>query len=87
MALTAEQLRIAAGIDAKMQEIARGGRDDMTIFAAMAGYMPDFKRLMDSAKPGDMDELGRKFTGFYRYAKILETIAAGIQSGAIKAPR
>jgi len=25
MALTAEQLRIAAGIDAKMQEIARGG--------------------------------------------------------------
>jgi len=40
--------------------------DDIAIFAAMAGYMPDFKRLMDSVKPGDMDELGRKFTGFYR---------------------
>jgi hypothetical protein len=63
MALTAEQLRIAAGIDAKMQELARGGGDDIAIFAAMAGYMPDFKRLMDSVKPGDMDELGRKFTG------------------------
>jgi hypothetical protein len=37
MALTAEQLRIAPGIDAKMQELARGGGDDIAIFAAMAG--------------------------------------------------
>jgi hypothetical protein len=31
-----------------------------------------------------MDELYARFDGFYRYAKILGNIAAGIQSGEIK---
>jgi hypothetical protein len=87
MALTAEQLRIAAGIDAAMQKLARAGQDDVTIFAGMAGHMADFKRLMDTAGQNDMNELGRRFAGFLRYAKILEMIAAGIQSGALKVPR
>lgn len=92
MALTAGQTDIAARIDAKMQELARGGHgdnspNDMAIFAAMADHMPDFKRLLDTVTPGGMDELARKFAGFHRYAKILETIAARIQSGAIQAPR
>jgi hypothetical protein len=28
-----------------------------------------------------MDELCRRYDGFHRYAKILETIAAGIEAG------
>ncbi len=87
MALTAEQLRIAAEIDAATQKLARAGQDDVTIFAGMADHLADFKWLMDVSKQGDMDELGRRFAGFHHYARILETIAAGIQSGAIKAPR
>ena len=87
MALTAEQLRIAAEIDAAMQKLARAGQDDVTIFAGMASHMVDFKRLMDTAGQDGMNELGRRFAGFLRYAKILEMIAAGIQSGALKVPR
>ena len=87
MALTAEHLRIAAEIDPAMQKLARAGQDDVTIFAAVADHMADFKWLMDGSKQGDMDELGRRFAGFDRYARMLEAIAAGIQSGAIKAPR
>jgi hypothetical protein len=34
-----------------------------------------------------MDELCRRFAGFFHYAKILEMVAAGIQSGAIKVPQ
>jgi hypothetical protein len=30
-----------------------------------------------------MDELCRRFPWFYRYAKILESVAAGIQSGSL----
>lgn len=41
--------------------------------------MPGFKRLMDTSEPGTMDELCRRFTGFFRYAKILEMVTAGIQ--------
>jgi hypothetical protein len=44
--------------------------------------MPDFKWLMDTTQQGDIGELGRRFAGFDRYARMLEAIAAGIQSGA-----
>jgi hypothetical protein len=48
----------------------------------MFGYMPGFKWLMDTSEPDTMDELSRRFAGFFHYAKILEMVAAGIQSGA-----
>ena len=34
-----------------------------------------------------MDGLCLRFWGFYRYAKILERIAAGIASGEIRVPK
>jgi hypothetical protein len=87
MNLTAEQLQIASMIDAKMQKLVCGSNDDITIFGEMFDYMPDFKRLMDISEPDSMDELCRRFAGFFHYAKILEMVAAGIQSGAIKVPK
>ncbi len=87
MDLTAEQLQIASMIDVKMQKLVCDGNDDLTILGEMFDYMPGFKRLMDTAEPGTMDELSRRFAGFFHYAKILETVAVGIQSGAIKVPK
>jgi hypothetical protein len=52
----------------------------------MFDCMPIFKILLDSGHD-TMDELCRRFTGFYHYAKILETLAVGIQSGAIQVPK
>jgi hypothetical protein len=86
MALTKEQLWIAAKIDTRMQKLIRAGKDNLTIIAAMADHMPAFRQLLDTAGPSDMDQLIRKFPGFYRYAKILESLAGGIQSGAIPVP-
>lgn len=85
--MTGKQLRIASAIDAAMQVLLRAGKDDIIIFAEMGEHMTDFKWLLDNAKPGVMDELCRRFAGFFQYAKILETVAAGIQSGAITVPR
>ena len=87
MNLTAEQLQIASMIDGKMQKLVCDGNDDLTILGEMFDYIPGFKRLMDTSEPGTMDELCRRFAGFFRYAKILEMVAAGIQSGAIKVPK
>jgi len=86
MALTAEQRWIAAKIDTRMQKLIRAGKDNMTIMAAMADHMPAFHQLLSTAQPGDIDQLCRKFPGFYRYAKTLEALATGIQSGAIPVP-
>jgi hypothetical protein len=87
MKLTSEQLQFVASIDAQVQELIEQGKDDITIFAEMADSMPDFKRLMDSSKHGELDELCRRFPYFYKYAQILETIAARIQSGDIRVPK
>jgi hypothetical protein len=57
-------------IDAKMQKLVCDGNDDITILGEMFDYMPGFKRLMDTAEPATMDELCRRFAGFFHYAKI-----------------
>jgi len=86
MALTADQRWIAAKIDTRMQKLIRAGKDNTTIMAAMADHMPAFHQLLSTAQTADMEQLTRKFPGFYRYAKILELLATGIQSGAIPVP-
>jgi len=86
MDLTPEQLRIASRIDAQAQTLMSAGHDDLAIVAAMLEHLPDFKRLLDAGQ-GVMDELCRRFFWFFRYAKALERVAAGLQSGAITCPR
>jgi hypothetical protein len=86
MALTNKQVRIASKIDARMRMLLRAGEDDAAILAAMADHMPAFHQLLSTTQPGDIDQLTREFPGFYRYAKILESLATGIQSGAIPEP-
>ena len=87
MGLTAEQLQMAGLIDARVTAIAKSGVDDLAIFTDMADYLPAFKRLMDTSTADDMDLLAARYTGFYQYAKILETVAAGIRSGKIVVPK
>lgn len=86
MALTNQQLWTATKIDTRMQKLIRAGKDNLAIVAAMADHMPAFHQLLNTVQPGDIDQLARKFPGFYRYAKILESLATGIQSGAISVP-
>jgi hypothetical protein len=84
MTLAPELLAIAARLDAKVKGLT--GRDDIALFMAMADDMPEFKRVMDAAGQDGMDELCRRFDGFYRYAKVLEDIAGAIESGDIEVP-
>jgi hypothetical protein len=87
MTLTAEQVQIASLIDEQVKRVFRRGGDEVAVLTELFDYMPGFKYLLDAARPGDMDELCERFDGFYRYAKILEEVAAGIQSGEIKVPK
>lgn len=86
MNLSTEQFQMGALIDAKMQRLLREGHDEVSIIGEMFDCMPFFKMLLDSGQD-TMDELCRRFAGFCHYAKILETLAAGIQSGAIQVPK
>lgn len=83
--LTEKQLRLASNIARKTDKLAGNGADDISLFCDMADHMPDFKWLMDTAKPGDMERLCERFEGFNTYANLLEKIAQGIASGTIPA--
>ncbi len=85
---TEEQIRLASSIDARMQTLARRGvNEPLAIVGAMADAMPSFKRILDTATRDALDELGQRFVGFHRYAKLLEWLATKLQSGEIVAPR
>ncbi len=87
MSLTLEQRQIAATIDARVQTLVRAGSSDLTILAAMADSMPDFKRLMDVSGQEGMNELAGQYAGLFHYAKILERLALGLESGEIRVPQ
>ena len=63
------------------------GASDLHIFSGMANHMDDCKSLMDTFAPGDMDRLCARDEGFYRFAKILENIALGLEPGDIRVPQ
>ena len=83
MSLTDEQARIAQAIDGEFQRLVRQGKSQATILGLMHGHMPLFKQLMDA---GVMQEAADRYPGFRQYAKMLERMARGIQSGAIAVP-
>jgi hypothetical protein len=85
MVLTDEQARIVQAIDAEFQRLIKLGKTHATILGEMHDHLAGFKQLMD-AGAGVMREAGRRYPGFYRFAKVLERTARGIQSGAIPVP-
>ena len=66
---------MASRIDAKIKQLEARGLVEVEILPAMAEDMRDFHRLMVTAPGPEMDALCAEFTGFYRFAKILETLA------------
>lgn len=65
--------------------ISRGGGDE-EILEAMYEYMAPFKKIMDTAAPGELDALALKYEDFYRFANLLERLAGAIADGAIEVP-
>jgi hypothetical protein len=86
---TEEQIRLASSIDARMQTLARRGvSDPLAILGAMADVMmPSFRHILDTATSDVIDQLGQRFVGFHRYAKVLELVAGRLRSGEIVAPK
>lgn len=50
-------------------------------------YMGAFKQVIDSASKIQMDYICQQYTGFYRFAKLMELLAQGIADGVIDAPK
>ena len=83
---TEEQRRIAASIDARMKQLNALRLQEAEILPAMAAHMEDFHRMLTSSPSTAVDALCEEFAGFYRFAKLIESIAAGLASGKIEEP-
>ncbi len=81
-----QRQQIAERIDQEVMKRLDSGATDFDVFAGMADHMGDFKNLIDTSAPGEMDRLCAQFEGLYRYAKILEDVARGIEAGDIHVP-
>jgi len=77
---------MASRIDRKMKQLDALGLLEVEILPEMAHYMSDFHHLMMNTSGPEMDALCGEYAGFFRYAKILETVVSGIASGKIKVP-
>lgn len=52
----------------------------------VAEQLPLFYRMMEISTDDEINQLCEQHSGLYRFAKALEQVAEGIQSGAIKVP-
>lgn len=78
-----EQRAIAKGLDAYVNKISES-QPPKKFLAQVAPQMLVFRRLMEICRKDELDGLCGEFPGLYRFAKNLELLASGIQSGKIK---
>jgi hypothetical protein len=77
----------AQGIDDFVKTIEREGGGDIELLAAsFPEQTTSFKELLDTTTHEQMDALCEQYPGFYRFAKLVESIAQGIQDGTLEVP-
>lgn len=85
--LTAEQIQLAKIIDAHVNQYPDTALGTEHLLPTIYDYMDAFKRIIDSTTSVQMDYLCQQYDGFYRFAKLLESMAQGISDGTIDVPK
>ena len=86
MTITHRQNHLAITIDNWVSAIEKEGGGDNEIYEKAWSQNVTFKELLDTSTQEQMDFLCNTYPGFYKYAKLLEMLAQGIQDGVIKVP-
>jgi alanyl-tRNA synthetase len=85
---TQKHQQLAKMIDDFVKTIEReGGGDTELLAAGFPEQTTIFKELLDTTTHEQMEALCELYPGFYRFAKLLENLARGIQQGTIKVPK
>ena len=87
MNLSVEQIHLAKLIDTHVRQYPDTVTGDEQLLRSAYDYMDAFRRIMDSATTDQMDYLSQQYPGFYRFGKLLETIAQGIADGDVDVPK
>ncbi len=60
---------------------------DEQLLQGATDYMDAFKQVMDSSSKIQMDYICQQYSGFFRFARIMELVAQGIADGLVKVPK
>ena len=85
--LSTEQQHLIKIIDNYVAKFPLSEAGDEQLLRTCYDYMNAFKRVMDSASRLQMDYICQQYDGFYRFAKLMETLAQGIADGVIDVPK
>jgi len=68
-----------------MQVLADGGGDE-ALLLLLADHLGTFKQLLETCTSEELNALCDRYAGLYRFATLLEMLAAGIADGSIPVP-
>lgn len=86
MPLNEKQEKLIIYIDRKVNKMSEKNKSDINILASLADVMSELKSIINSPDKNVLDKYTQKYPGFYRFMKILETLARGISNGSISVP-
>ena len=82
--LTAEQLQMVKIVHENAMRFPVTEAGDAQILQTCYDYMDAFKRVLDSTDTAQMDYICHHYSGFYRFAKLMERLATAISNGDIE---
>ena len=87
MNLTTRQIQKVISIDNHVAKIVKKGKTsqevDEAIILMLLDHKDGFKHLLDTLDSAAMDNMCAKFSGFYRFAKMMERVAEGCRDGLL----
>ena len=86
MPFTAQQTRLAMMINTHVTQVLAEGGGDEALLLSLAEHMETFKQLLETCTSAERIELRARYEGLYRFATLLERLAAGIADGSIPVP-
>ncbi len=86
MEITEEQLELVKRINSHVSQFPENKVGTEQLLATLYDHMDSFKKVMDTTTSVQMNYLSQNYSGFYRFAKLLELMAQGISDGTIDVP-
>lgn len=82
-----EQKQLAKLIDDHVNKYPDNDTGNEHLLTTIYDYMEPFKTIMDTTTREQMDYLSSQYPGFYRFGKLLESIAQGVADGIVEVPK
>lgn len=86
MPLSPEYYQLIKSIDNQATHILDHGGKDEDLLKFLAGFMEDLRPVIQTAEPGELDDVCAKHPGFHQCMMLINNLVHGIAAGVIEVP-